>query len=289
MRIFLLFNQLLYKILGPERSTRLAYSWLGRVIKKFLLKQNKVQVFKGKEGINLKLSKKEALELGFYYLGVVNPRETEVLKKILSQGDVFIDVGAYKDGWHSLLAARLVGKQGKVYAFEPHPEFFKRLKENIRFNKLTNIRAERLALSDKKGKAFFYEAEESSSFFKKQIPQQKLTAERPIIVQTITLDSYLRKQRIRKVRLVKIDVEGAEMRVLKGAKKLLSSKTAPCLMIEVVESHLKVAGSSKKEFLSFLHQFGYRPCIFTARGLRLYRRDRRQPTRNLFFTKKRKN
>jgi FkbM family methyltransferase len=278
---FLLANRVIYRILGAKGSARLARSWLGELFAKLIIRNpDAVEVFEGEDGIKLKLPKNEAKRFGLCYLGVINPFETAVVKKILSEGDNFMDIGAYQDGWYSFLAAKLIGESGHVYSFEPHPVSFQGLRENVELNNVTNITAEKLALSDKKGKAFFYDAGVLSSLFK-----SKLSSSQPLTVQTTTLDSYIQEKKIRRVRLIKIDTEGAEMKILRGAKDLLSS-TAPDLIVEVVDDHLKVAGSNRNELLSYLERFGYKPFIFTSNGLKPYIDSKGQPTPNLFFTKR---
>src|SRR3989338_8060566 len=107
-------NQIVYKILGAERSTKLAYSPLGRLI---IGDPEGEKIFIARDGIKLKLKKKEAIKLGIYHLGAVHLLETLAIKKILVEGDVVVDIGAYIDGWYGLLAAKIIGKKGHVYSF----------------------------------------------------------------------------------------------------------------------------------------------------------------------------
>ena len=276
-------NQIVYKILGAERSTKLAYSPLGRLI---IGDPEGEKIFIARDGIKLKLKKKEAIKLGIYHLGAVHLLETLAIKKILVEGDVVVDIGAYIDGWYGLLAAKIIGKKGHVYSFEPHPIFFKRLRENIKLNGFTNITAERLAVSDKKSSALFYEAGSSSSLYTDQLSKNEIQSQKPIFIETVTLDSYIKKKKIKKVNFLKIDAEGADMKVLRGAKNLLSTSQEPDLMVEVLDMNLNAAGSRRNEILSYLDCFGYKPYIFTHEGLKPYSKSEDQITPNLFFTKR---
>lgn len=276
-------NQIVYKILGAERSTKLAYSFLGRLIAG---DPESEKIFTARDGIKLKLKKKEAIKLGIYHLGAVHLLETLAIKKILAEGDIVVDIGAYIDGWYGFIAARIIGKKGHVYSFEPHPVFFRRLVENIKLNGFTNITAERLAISDKKGSARFYEAGSSSSLYTEQLSKEEMNPQKPILIKTIALDSYIKMKNIKKVRFLKIDAEGTDMKVLRGAKNLLSSSHAPDLMIEILDKNLNAAGSKRNEIFSYLDKLAYKPFIFTHEGLRNYHRRGDQITPNLFFTKR---
>lgn len=276
-------NQVIYKILGAERSSRLAFSWLGKLM---IGNWDKEKIFSARKGIKLKLTKKEAFYLGIFHLGAVHFLETLVVEKILTKRDVIIDIGAYKDGWFSLLSAKIIGKKGHVYSFEPHPVFSKQLQENINLNGFTNITVEELAISDKKGRAPFYGAGLASSLFRDTLSKVYSFSPKPnFLVETTTLDSYTEKRNLKKVRFIKIDAGGAEMKVFRGAKSLLSSPSAPDIMVEISDSELKAGGSNRNEVLSYLDNFGYKPFNFTIEGLEPYSRKKGQTTLNLFFSK----
>lgn len=209
--IFRLFNRFLYSILGPKRSTKLAHSRLGKIVFSIVSGQPKaLQIYEGSNGVKVKLLPYEALSLGILHVGAINPLETQVVKNILDSGDICVDIGTYVDGWYTLLAAKIVGNKGHVYAFEPHPVFFQRLMENVKLNNLTNVTAENSAVASRNGRRMFYENGAGSSFFKDHAGSDAKT----LRVRTTTLDSYVLKEKIKLVRLVKIDVEGAEMEVL---------------------------------------------------------------------------
>lgn len=276
----------MYQILGPSRSSMLAYGNLGRLFLKILYKDlNKERVFYSNEKIKLKLTPQEASLLGLIFFGSINPQETKLIKDKLKSGDIFIDVGAYIDGWHSLVAAKRVGNQGKVYTFEPHPIYYQRLSQNVKLNKFKNIKLEQVAVSNKIGLKTFYVAENLSSFYRKHIVGYN-NKQKPIKVKTTTLDHYIQTNKIDKINLVKVDVECAEMEVLKGARKLLSRKNAPDLLIEVVDTYLKIAGSSEKEVLQFLRSFGYKAYTLEPSGLSLYNGiSSKRDGVNLFFSR----
>jgi FkbM family methyltransferase len=246
----------LYKILGSENSTILAHSKVGRLAYSILNRRKGDSIYKVDLGIKLKLTKYEAMFMGLYYLGQLNPFESEYIKQNVKRGDVFIDVGTFIDGWHSLLAAQL---GAKVIAFEPVKEYVSRFEEQVKLNH-SNIKIEAVALSDKDGKTTFYDSGGASSFSKKHGEKINKYPSRKITVVTKKLDSYKLKPT-----LIKIDVEGFEMNVLKGAQKTLA-KYKPTLILELEDKFLREAGSSTAELLSYLGSLGYIFWMFSKNG-----------------------
>lgn len=248
----------LYKILGPEASTKLAHSKLGRTAYAFLNHKKDNDLYTVDLGIKLKLTKHEAMFMGIYYLGQLNPYESEYIKQHVKPGDVFIDIGTWIDGWHSLLAAK---KGATVIAFEPVKQYMKRFEEQVALNQL-HIQINTVALSDKDGKATFYDSGGASSFSKEhgETINKDTYATTKITVVTKALDSYKLKPA-----MIKIDVEGFEMKVIQGARKTLA-KHKPTLIMELEDKFLKEAGSSSKELLALLSSLGYSFWMFSKNG-----------------------
>jgi FkbM family methyltransferase len=146
---------------------------------------------------------------------VYEPMVTELVRS-LRPGSVFVDVGA-NNGYFSLLAAKAVGSRGTVYAFEPAPGNFIRLKNNIRINGFGNITAYDVALGGQVSSAALNESavEDGLNSFANigEIKRQTLVRIEPLDT------AYSDK---RDIELMKIDVEGYERDVLLGCKKLLS-------------------------------------------------------------------
>lgn len=285
-KFVVILSSLLYKIIGGGPASILAHSWFGKIIYQVISgSTTQLKIFSTNEGIKVKLNPQEALTLGIAHLGTINKYETKILKTIIKPGDVVIDIGTYVDGWYTLLAAKLTGNKGHVYAFEPHPIYYQRLKENVRLNRLTNVTLEHLGIFNKNGSSTFYEAQFGSSIIKSQVVAMTKIKPKEITIQTTTLDTYIKAKNIRYVSLIKIDVEGAEMSVLKGGERLLRSKNAPDLVVEVFDIQLRRGGSSEAKLLSYLKRLGYIPYMFTANGLIPYKKEEHS-TLNLFFSKK---
>jgi len=163
-------------------------------------------------------------------------------------GDVVIDVGA-QQGIYSCLAAQKAGPSGKVVAFEPHPANFRILIANKRRNRLTNILPLPYALSNQDGEVRLYEHPLHSTGHSLVFQQNRSG----IRVRCLTLDRALEELSIRKVDLLKIDVEGAALAVLAGGRNTLS-RYRPRLVIETEDEN-------PESIANFLREFGYRPDV----------------------------
>lgn len=144
------------------------------------------------------------------------------------KGDVAIDIGAHTGAY----AMRLARNFQQVYAFEPNPAVYKVLKRNIKDNKIENVQAEPIALSDKDGTAVM---RTSQKFLSAATIAEKhydwLEWDKKVEVQVESLDSYW-KRMAGKIDFVKIDVEGHELAVLKGMTETIK-KDHPIMSVEV--------------------------------------------------------
>lgn len=173
----------------------------------------------------------------------------------LQPGDVAIDIGA-NFGLHTIYAAHLVGKQGLIYAFEPVPENLRLLKHNLYLNNLVErVHVEPVAVSNSSNPtlemALPGEGLAVTATLHKKSPNNN-----SIEVRNVRLDDFQLADS-RPIKLIKIDVEGAEMEVLRGAENFLQ-KHRPVLLIEVHAYALPDFGTSSAEFTAFLDRFGYR-------------------------------
>lgn len=168
-----------------------------------------------------------------YQAWAYNYNEANTIKKIvaknLNSGEIFIDVGA-NIGAISFLGSKIVGKSGKVYAFEPEEKNLHIFQKNISFNNLNNINLVPLACTEKSGFATFNISKNSGehSLGETISPSNIIKS---IKIKTISLDDFTKKNNINKIKLIKIDVEGQELSVLRGAKSILK-KASPKLLFE---------------------------------------------------------
>lgn len=169
-------------------------------------------------------------------------------------GGVVIDVGAYL-GVYSLTAARLVGPTGRVVACEADPRTLPWLRRNIELNGFQErVLVLDAAASDRRGRADFFlnDGDASAS----SLAVRRRGAHR-IEVRTLPLDEALPS--LPRVDVMKVDVEGAEPRVLRGATRLLARSPGAALVLEVNPSALEASGSSPEALLQFLSSLGFVP------------------------------
>ena len=183
--------------------------------------------------------------------------EMKLLNHLLRKDDTFIDVGE-GIGDYSLIAASKLDK-GKVYAFEPDDRANKIFKENINLNDFGNkISLNISVVSDLLGEVYFTKERESEV---SHISYNKSGVKR----KSVTLDAFVKKNNIGKVKILKIDVEGAEMKVLKGARKSLNDNRIDTLIIEV-NKKMKDFGYITNQLFSFLKNLNYKTYKYSENG-----------------------
>ncbi len=196
--------------------------------------------------------------LGIPFTGSFEPGETELLSSILRPSDTVVDVGA-NFGWYTTLFSRRVGPGGMVHAFEPVPPTFRELERNVRLNgSPANVRLNPVALGEKDGLLELHVPTRIwlGPAFASAVRQH----EGPHVSYSCkvkTLDSYLEEAGTERVDLVKCDVEGGELDVLRGAARLLSSPCPPMLFLEVQESSTVPFGYRPEDLFSHLREYGY--------------------------------
>lgn len=170
-----------------------------------------------KDGIHFRCSTDDMIQSYIYYFGCWEPNLTKYIKLVLKEGDTFVDIGA-NIGYFSLLASRLVGRKGTVVSIEASPFIFGTFEDMIALNGATNIRAVNVAVSDREGTLPIYLADKSNIGATTTTPHRvdggtPKTFECEVSAKPI--DRILTSDEIASARLVKIDVEGAEVEVLK--------------------------------------------------------------------------
>jgi len=176
------------------------------------------------------------LEKSIYYFGEYEAGTVSVFRKILHKGDTFLDVGA-NIGFLSLVAARIVGKSGLICAVEPHPFTYKILEKNICLNDFKNIFSMNIALGKEISEEKIYNRMNISRGSASLIRPTNVSEELGLSVRVTTIDTLIEEGKIQLPKLIKIDVEGFELEVLKGAKILLNSSHAPALCVEFSNLH----------------------------------------------------
>jgi len=182
--------------------------------------------------------------------------ETRFVGRFLREGMTVLDVGAHH-GLYTLLASVAVGPSGKVVAFEPSPREQKQLRDNVRLNRCRNVRIEPVAVGSSRGRANLFLVQGSEDYCNSLRPPAVKADTVGVSVAVETLDDFLRENRIPRVDFLKVDVEGGELEVLRGASKLLASELRPVIMCETAEIRTAPWGYSAREIVGALEQLQY--------------------------------
>jgi FkbM family methyltransferase len=195
--------------------------------------------------------------------GSKEPRSARFAAEFLEPGMVTFDVGA-NIGYYTLMFAEHVGTSGAVHAFEPTPRLTQRLRENVRLNSFTQVRVNEIAVADTVGTASLHlscEDPEANSLFELAAGAGHLP------VPTNTLDKYVTDVSVTRIDLMKIDCEGSELNVLKGAAALLRSGYSPVILLECNPASLLASGGTVSLLCEFLRDASYDCyCLEELRG-----------------------
>ena len=182
---------------------------------------------------------------------VMTRHEDDIIERFLpKKGDIVVDIGAHM-GRYTIISSKRVGANGKVVAIEALRDSFKMLNRNIKLNQLTNVIPLNYAVYSKETKIKLYlpEVESGYSIYNTILSNRARTEDKFVEVNANTLDHLLQLKGIRQeeVNWIKIDVEGAEFEVLKGASNVLSKSKDIALLIEIhgLDNHRPIL-----EFLS---------------------------------------
>lgn len=168
---------------------------------------------------------------GIYFRGEYEPETTAFLRRFLRPGDTFIDLGA-NIGYFSCLAA---AHGANVHAFEPNPSMVERLERTRDLNGFAErMRINPIAVASRDGSAEFHVSpQQANTGLSSLLPLPHLQGGAVLKVPTVTLDTYCDRQRLAPIRLLKIDVEGAELQVLAGAGRVLSEWRPDAIICEM--------------------------------------------------------
>jgi|GEM_PF-727921 len=188
---------------------------------------------------------------------LLNNYESEVFSFFIPRpNDVVIDVGA-NIGYFTIYASRKVGKDGLVIALEPMDEAYDCLMKNLRLNRISNVKAFKLALWSSettlklyRTKGYFTSAISKVDVFKNLIHQKKLNLIKKYEIKTVKLDDLIKNINLSKVDWIKIDVDGSEYEVILGSMNTLK-RFKPKLIIEI---HDQKVGN---KILKILKDLGY--------------------------------
>ena len=185
------------------------------------------------------LNTKDIIGWKIFFFGEYEKSTNDLLRRFIKPGHYVIEAGA-NNGSETLLLSKLV-QEGKVYAFEPVSHIYDRLEFNIKLNGLDGkIYRSMLALGDENKKIQFniFPLDFENQGMSSKYGNNKLTSK--IDVQQITLDTWVRENNIPKIDFLKMDIQGAEIDLIKGAKESIA-KFKPLIFTEAADSWLNIS------------------------------------------------
>jgi FkbM family methyltransferase len=206
-------------------------------------------------------------EISLHTWGCHEPLFTKVMMSELKPGMTIVDIGA-NIGYYALLEAKTVGNSGKVYAIEPEPANFDRLKKNIALNNYANIETYKIAVCDMSGKKTLYQSESPnlhSLLGANGTNAPKNSYISTIDVQTTSLDEFLNGKQ--PPDLIRMDVEGYEYYIIEGMKQTLNANRNLKIFMELHSATMKAAGLNMEVMMTTLSDTGFKPKYLIRRTL----------------------
>ncbi len=194
----------------------------------------------------------EHIQQQIFWYGYYEKEAVLTWEAFLTGQPVVLDIGA-NTGYYSLVAAPLARE---VYSFEPSTHTRRQLESNIRLNGMRNVHPQAIALSDHSGFAGFYISKPDNTGMSGLLPAENFTGSVET-VRTARLDEWIAENNIQDVHCIKIDVEGAELKVLNGGSRLIAS-SRPAIFMEVIEDQLRRYGAGKEDVFEFFRSRHYR-------------------------------
>jgi FkbM family methyltransferase len=183
--------------------------------------------------------------------------ELRFVEKFLRPGMTVLDIGAHH-GLYTLLASKRVGGAGKVVCFEPSPRERKQLSRNIKLNFCSNVTIETWALGAERSQADLYLPAGGEDGCNSLRPPNIAGTASTLGVQVTRLDDWLADHKLERVDFIKLDVEGGERDVLRGAEKLLERQPRPVIFAEVQDLRTEPWGYPAREIIEHLVQRNYK-------------------------------
>ena len=236
------------------------------------------------DGIKLDLRIGTDIARLVFVAGEIDPNEFSFLADVLKPGMHVVDVGA-NEGLFTLFFRKRVGPGGRVIALEPSERELIHLKRNLRINRFLDVDVVPLAVGDHVGRARLSLAEAGhaghNALGTPAAPWVSVVDQ--VEVEVSTLDTLSDARKWPRIDLIKMDIEGSELRALRGADRLLA-RDRPILLLEAEQESLSLRGASFSELLSWLAARKYRAMDFSSTDGRPSPLDAREPSSiNLVF------
>jgi FkbM family methyltransferase len=182
--------------------------------------------------------------------------ETDLVTRLVREGDTCIDAGCHI-GYYSCLFAKLVGDKGHVYSFDANPLACLNTRRNLSLNGFSCADVIHAALADTEDKLSFHISTDDQTGLSSLGPIP--TSKESIFVPCLRLETFMNARKIDTVRLLKIDVEGAEEILLRGLGPFLSMRVIDYILVECFDERLKLLDTSTDRIANILESAGYTP------------------------------
>jgi FkbM family methyltransferase len=199
----------------------------------------------------------QALRIG----GCPEPEVSNLMARAVQPGDFVVDGGA-NVGFFSLLLSKCVGPTGYVYAFEPGQNNLVKLKDNLKLNQCNNVEVIAKPLWNIHETLQLHMCEDGG--------KNSLAAHADTrgvdLIESAVLNDYATEDALQKMKLIKLDIEGAEEKALDGARNFLRNARCPYIVMELNAEALPKFNSSAQHICDFLYDFGYFPFLLHYDG-----------------------
>lgn len=217
-------------------------------------------VVSGHAGLRFEVDPWEWTQIELVKSGRLEPLTTALYEQLLRPGDVCVDVGAHV-GFHAMLAARLVGPAGRVVAIEPQPYNCDRILTNCRLNEIENVLVIVAAAGETDQRVLLNNQDvRDKSRLSLQLGPVNDTPQQ-FEVPMVRLDQVAERHGLDRIRLLKLDVEGLELQVLRGAGAALLDRVDHVVLEVLPEEQL---AESRGQIAELLREAGYE--LFTVEG-----------------------
>jgi FkbM family methyltransferase len=213
-------------------------------------------------GGDVQVSLDDHVGRALYFFGDLDPKVTWVIKRLLKPGDLALDIGA-NFGFLTLLMSKLVGPQGAVHAFEPNPILCNILKTTYAHNCATNVTLHAVALGASTAEMELHVPKDN--FGGASLVRKPVQSAHILKVPVIKLDDVIFREPISRLALIKLDVEGFELEVLKGAQRVLREFHP----IVLFESNEQSNDEQITPVIKFLQEYNYNFLTIPRRFVRM--------------------
>lgn len=257
-----------------------------KIASKIELPKGVVQ-YTNKLGVNFELHMDQYLMKNIYLYDIPEANTFNQIKRICKVKDVktIIDCGG-NIGLYSLNLAKIY-PNASIHAFEPLDFNFQIFRKNIKLNNFENISLNKKGVGEEKGA---FEIKFGNKKSGASIYVDEFNSDGKEEIQVLKLDDYCIENNIESIDILKIDVEGGELKVLKGAQNILSNSKKCLVIVEVIEKHLKAAGDDGKSLFEFMQSLGFKIGLpkswpFKLKRISDYAEFPSNYTDNVFFIK----